>query len=179
MFRKIIDVLSRLNLIPIFLGLLFKTMHWPGSSVLLLFSSTTLLILHILKNLFSLEKSKSNYLKITAVILFTIFVFIDIFGSFSSVFFDLLYKIAIGAYFFTKYIIEKQSFKQNIIARILFFLSAFVLIVGYMFKMMYWPGGSALLIFGTLFAILWVISSLFNKKVKHNINDEIDTIGQS
>ena len=179
MFRKIIHVLSRLNLIPIFIGLLFTTMHWPGDTPLLLVFSTTLVILHILKFFLSLKKETSDYLKVTAVVVFALFIFLDIFGYSISNTFDILYKIIIAGYFITKHQFEKAPFKQNIIAVILFWLSAFMLGTGHCFKIMHWPGTSALILLGTLIAIFWTIASLFNKKEKTNINDEIDTIGQS
>lgn len=176
---KILNIFARLSIIPLIIALIFTSMHWPGALFLSITSSVLLIFFYGIKFLKTKEKSISDYLKITTVFSLATYTFINIVLGYKIPGLSYLYKILLLAYLISKFQYEGASIKQNTIATVLFGIGLIFLIIGFLFKLMHWPGGNASLILSSMVGIFWVIASLFNKNHNPSPEKQIEQIGKS
>lgn len=176
----VINVFSRLTLIPLIIGLLFKAMHWPGATFMLIIASVFLLLFHLIKFFTTKEKQNSDYLLIGTIGLFSLGSLFIIFSGINIPSFHFFCLIILFTYLITKFQYEGASMKQHIIASIFFWPALVLVVFGGLFKLMHWPGASIMLILSSAIGMIWVLTSLLNFSLSNNVsNDEIDEIGKS
>jgi len=161
------------------IGSLFKIFHWPGAGILLVLGFFVLCFLFLPTSIYILykeTKSKKNvftYLSgFMAALLYSLGVLFKVmhfpFGTellFAGIFTSAL--LFLPALFITKLKGASKSTEKSAIA--IGMVALIILLIGFVFKIMHWPGASALLFFGNVFVFViaipfYGISLMKNKK---------------
>ena len=159
---KTFGLLLRVCISVLLLGALFKIMHWPYASIVMLLSISGILILYPLRFCFITEKSTMDYVKLALVVLWCLNYLTKVFHLYQL---PLFFNIVLLLLFIWWFINEgfsglnlgnikiKGVLKLFYIAIVIFAFGCIVL--GAVFKIQHWPYSNLLFVIGvTLTSIL-------------------------
>jgi hypothetical protein len=161
------------------IGGLFKIMHWPGASILLILGYLVISFLLLPSSVYVLFREKSE----KSNVLMLVSGFIGLLGFLIGSLMKIMHWpdaniiitigfVVLGAIYFplltTKKVKQSES-KREGYAFLIGGIAAVIYIGGFLFKMMHWPGASVLLMVGAILGVLVFfpfIHQLYSKNQK-------------
>lgn len=158
----------RLSIIIVIFGALFKVMHWPYATHLMLIGTVSLGLLYSVRFINKKHKSKLDYVKLFMILLW---VFQYLVSAFHIVYIPYIFKILLLILFVYWFIVEgiyyfkNRKFKKNKFLKIVYYLlvgcTVFTLFFGIIFKIQHWPYGALLFTLGVLLLSVLLIFDYF------------------
>lgn len=168
MNTKILTFPLRIGLIILIFGALFKVMHWPYATQLMLIGGVTIGILYTIRFLYKKEKSKLDYVKLALILLWVFSYLIKAFHLFYLPYiFEILLLVLFIYWFIVEgvYYLKNRKFKKNKFLRIVYYIligiTMLSLFFGITFKIQHWPYGALLFTLGVLMLSMLLIFDYF------------------
>jgi len=170
--HKILRAPLRMCISILFIGIMFKIMHWPFANILIIAPIVIIAILYPFRFAYKKQKLPIDFVKLFLVLFWALnAIFTLLHWPYAMVFRTIAFVLLMtwltfeGLNYFD--INLKDSSEKNrskFFSIVLFILAAFFIMIGSAFKMMHWPGTGLFMIFGFIFAVVWVIKDLILTK---------------
>ena len=177
---SILYLIARLGCSGVLAAMLFKMMHWPFGSVLLMLSSGVFFLAYIVHLVLRPNKITRDYYKFGAALFWLSNVISRQFYLGNTLLFTILFLVCLG-FMLTSPKRERIAQKSilNTLSTICIYVSIVAIIAGSGLKIMHWPGSSLMIIIGYLLLMIWIVLGAFTKVECVQEVDEIDAIGKS
>lgn len=169
-FKKL-NLPLRICVSILLLGGLFKIMHWPNSSNLLLIAICSIMVLYPIRFFLKKEKETMDYIKLGIILLWCLSNFTRVIHVYQ---FPVLLNIALLLLFGWWFINEgtayftNQNLKLNGIYKTVYVAVTVIIfgciLFGCLFKIQHWPYGNLLFTVGIFLASIFVIVDHFLRK---------------
>lgn len=164
---KILRAPLRISIAVLIVGVMFKIMHWPFGAWIIVFGFSLIAVLYPFRFMNKKSKVLLDYARLLFVICWAVYgifaalhlpykIIFDVLRSISFVF----WIIMEGINYFSK-VKEKKSGTINIISYIIIAISAALVLVGALFKIMHWPGAGPMLVVGLSLVVIWFLLDFF------------------
>ncbi|NRD22195.1 hypothetical protein HNV10_03015 [Winogradskyella litoriviva] len=166
--NKILTFPLRLSLIILIFGALFKIMHWPYATQLMLIGEVLIGILYSIRFIKKVDKSKLDYVKLSLILIWVFSYLIKAFHLFYIPFlFEILLVILFIYWFFVEGIdyFRNRKYRSNKFIKGIYYVFIVVTFLtlgcGIIFKIQHWPYGAILFTLGVLQLSMLLIFDYF------------------
>lgn len=156
--------------IPIFiLGVLFKIMHWPYASFLILISVVLLVLLYPIRFYLKKEKRVIDYSKLFLLIAFPISYYLKVFHYPTPLFLTIISLVSFYSWILLEFIdlYNKHENKNDSFKVFPFKIQSLlfiIILVGVIFRIFHFPNSTPILITGFLLLFLYFLIDTFKPK---------------
>ncbi|MUU79095.1 GldL-related protein [Winogradskyella endarachnes] len=165
---KVLTFPLRLSLIILIFGALFKIMHWPYVTQLMLIGGVLIGILYSIRFIKKVYKSKLDYIKLSLVLIWVFSYLVKVFHLFNMPYvFEILLVTLFIYWFFVEgiYYFKNRKYRSNKLIKGIYYVFIVVTFVtlscGIIFKIQHWPYGAILFTLGILQLCMLLILDYF------------------
>ncbi|WP_397364161.1 hypothetical protein [Olleya sp. R77988] len=166
--QKKFSLLLRVCVSVVLIGALFKIMHWPYSSPLIITPIIGILIVYPIRFFLKSKKDSMDYIKLAMVILWCLIYGIRVFHLYSPpIVFNIILALLFGWWFInqgTDYITIRKL-KTNKTVQFMYYLvvvfSIACVFLGAIFKIQHWPYSNILMTLGIISTSILIIIDYF------------------
>jgi len=170
--KKILTSFIKIEISILIIGVLFKIMHWPYASLLLLSSFGSIMILYVIRFLYKSPKVFLDFIKVSFVLSWAIhgILFICIlpyklpFAMIAIISFFMGIVVMINTDHLEKFDKSRVNTKTQSIYPLIGSFAAIFIAIGFLFKMFHFPGTTILILAGIVCCIAWGFISLSSKR---------------
>jgi len=157
----------RLLISLLIIGMLFKIIHWPYSSILIISAFSGIAVLYPIRFKNKTNKALLDYIKLVLVISWVLNSLFTLYHLPYGLLFKIITPIAFiswfameGLYYFSANGLKPIPLKYYGI----YVITGLLLLLGLAFKIMHWPYSTLLLILGFSLSVISIIITPFNKQ---------------
>jgi GldL N-terminal domain len=166
---KILKTPLRISIAIIFIGVMFKIMHWPYRDWIMTTGFSLVAILYPFRFFKKEQKKILDYAKLFFVVSWAIYGIFSILHLPYKMGFEIARSVSFifwivmeGVNYLTKR--ERKEYRVlHIVSYVLVSISAALIFIGALFKIMHWPGAGPMLVVGLSLAVVWFLLDFIKK----------------